>query len=525
MDFTGSTINKGGIDLTEGWHDGRGKNVTLNDLKIVKGVYNVELSYDIDGSELSGESLCFSSHNVLFNIYADGVLIYDFHPDLGGIYGKFYGTAVHTVALPPLRDDSVLTIQCRLLDTNTWMGFENMQLDQSGDYISDIFRENMGKFLICFVMLVFGTILFLLGIPECISSERMFETMCLGIVTMLLSVWTHSQTHILHILTGNTIVLRIIEYLVLAVLPIPMMMFIGSFMKALSNKLINVDIILCLVNTIMQIILVCFGKYDYTDLLFVSHSLILFSAASAFYIARKAVKAQKINIKQRRYLLGSCSIIIASGLLDMLRYYLDISHDAAEVTRLGLVVFVGVLAYYELMQLISVRIKSRESEVMEKLAMEDALTGMQNRTAFTAFEKKMLERVTGKCMFIHFDVNCLKKVNDTYGHAEGDKHIIAAANVIQSSFGDKGHCFRVGGDEFYAILDNETFQQDYEDGLVKFRQMQEDYNNTENPPVKLSIAHGAMVYSYALRNTETAIKVADALMYEDKQRMKAVSAI
>jgi diguanylate cyclase (GGDEF)-like protein len=148
---------------------------------------------------------------------------------------------------------------------------------------------------------------------------------------------------------------------------------------------------------------------------------------------------------------------------------------------------------------------------------------MQNRTAFTAYEKLMMERITGQCMFIHFDVNCLKKVNDTYGHAAGDRHIIAAANVIQKSFGGKGKCFRVGGDEFFAVLDTDSFNEDYESGLEQFRKLQEEYNASEEPPVKLSIAHGAAVYSYALRNTDAVIKVADGLMYEDKQRMKAAA--
>ena len=523
MDFTGSTVSGDAIDFTNDWRDENGKRVVLNELEIVDGDREILLRHNVDGSELTGESLCFASHNVVFYIYADGRLIYDFHPELGGIYGKFYGTCIHTVSLPSLEEDSVITMECELLDTNKWKGFEDMKIEQSGSYINGIFKENMGKFLICLVMFVFGTILFFLGLAECLVNGKMFETMCLGIVTMLLSVWTHSQTYILHILTGNTTALRIVEYLVLAFLPIPMMMFISSFMNCPNNKLILADIGLCIINCIMQVVLVSSGVFDYVDLLTISHGLILLSAAIAAYITRKAVTTNAIDRSQRRYLLTSFVIIVASGILDMLRYYVNASHDAAEVTRIGLIIFVSILAYYELMQLISVRIKSRESEVMQKLAMEDPLTGMQNRTAFTAYEKLMMERITGQCMFIHFDVNCLKKVNDTYGHAAGDRHIIAAANVIQKSFGGKGKCFRVGGDEFFAVLDTESFNEDYESGLEQFRKLQEEYNASEEPPVKLSIAHGAAVYSYALRNTDAVIKVADGLMYEDKQRMKAAA--
>ena len=520
--FAGSKLNSGPYSFSEDWRDDNGKKVVLNDLQIVDDDRFVTLRHKINGSDLNGESLCFSSHNVVFNVYANDELIYDFHPELGGFVGKYYGTYVHTISLPPLKDGDTLRLECELLETSKWKGFENVKLQQSGDYINDIFKENFRKFLICFIMFVFGLILFIFAAVESFVHGSMFETMCLGIVTMLLSVWTHSQTQVLHILTGNTTVLRIIEYSVLCMLPIPMMMFISEFTRCRSSKLVRADIICCLINFTAQFILVPFGVKDYVDLLIFSHLLIIVSAVISIYITRNAIKKQIIDKTQCRYLLTSFTIIVASGMLDMVRYYLNVSHDAAEVTRIGLFIFVMILAYYELVQLINVRVKSRESEVMAKLAMEDTLTGMQNRTAFTAYEKKMLERTSGSCLFIHFDVNCLKKVNDSYGHAEGDKHIIAAANVIQSSFGNNGKCFRVGGDEFFAVLDGENFRQDYESGLAVFKKMQQDYNDSENPPVKLSIAHGATEYEYALKDTESAIRTADSLMYEDKQRMKAV---
>ena len=62
--------------------------------------------------------------------------------------------------------------------------------------------------------------------------------------------------------------------------------------------------------------------------------------------------------------------------------------------------FVGILAVYEFRQLVSVRIRSREAEVMQRLAMEDSLTGLYNRTAFTVYEKGFVPvRRDGVCSF------------------------------------------------------------------------------------------------------------------------------
>lgn len=51
---------------------------------------------------------------------------------------------------------------------------------------------------------------------------------------------------------------------------------------------------------------------------------------------------------------------------------------------------------------------------------------------------------------IMMDVNGLKTVNDSCGHMAGDELIIGAAKCIQTSMGEYGKVYRVGGDEFYA---------------------------------------------------------------------------
>lgn len=106
MKFSGSTFDTGGCAFSDGWSCDYGEKVTLNLLEPINGSSCYNIIHKIDGSALNGESLCFESNNVLFNVYANGRLIYDFHPQLGSIYGKFYGTAVHTVALPALSEGS-----------------------------------------------------------------------------------------------------------------------------------------------------------------------------------------------------------------------------------------------------------------------------------------------------------------------------------------------------------------------------------------------------------------------------------
>ena len=59
---------------------------------------------------------------------------------------------------------------------------------------------------------------------------------------------------------------------------------------------------------------------------------------------------------------------------------------------------------------------------------------------------------------IVFDLNDLKLVNDTYGHEAGDLYIIAATKLIAQIF-QHSEIYRIGGDEFIALLENEDYEK------------------------------------------------------------------
>lgn len=521
MNHSGSIYSESSIDCSTGWLDENGSEVSL--------IGNVNLPGDtvvfhrtLDFSKLNGNSLCFISHDIFFSIYVGDTLIYDFHPKLGGYYGKHYGNSIHTVALPTGLQEETLRIEGTILYNNSWTGFEKVMLCNPREYISVILKDNFLIFMVCLLIFGFGVILFLFGLIENIlHGDMMTETICLGVITMLLSLWTNAHTMILHIITQNAAALRIIDYIVFCLLPIPTLVFVGAFTKSETNKLLHLNILLSLLNFICQLIGVSLGLFDYTDALIVSHTLILFGMILSTYIIIKAIKNKKIQRSQYMYLISALAIIIGAGLIDMIRYYIGHYPDSSHITRIGLILFVGILTIYEFQQLIAVKIKSREAEFMQNLAMKDPLTGLRSRTAFVTYEKELKSRNEGSHLFVHFDVNFLKSVNDTYGHAEGDRHIIAAANVIKESFGEYGQCFRIGGDEFFAILDHSDCHKCYEDGIKKFHELQIEYNEKEHPPIPLIIAHGMAEYNCKNQNPEEVESLADSRMYENKKKLKS----
>lgn len=78
----------------------------------------------------------------------------------------------------------------------------------------------------------------------------------------------------------------------------------------------------------------------------------------------------------------------------------------------------------------------------------DILTGLLNQNAY----KNFLRRLDSPGVFLLFDVDSFKTINDSYGHQFGDIVLNCIGECIQKTYASFGYCFRIGGDEFCVFL-------------------------------------------------------------------------
>ena len=170
------------------------------------------------------------------------------------------------------------------------------------------------------------------------------------------------------------------------------------------------------------------------------------------------------------------------------------------------------------------RLRERE-ELLRILANRDSLTGLRNTTSYTAWVTKFDKEIEGKNAefgVIVFDLNDLKKTNDKYGHAVGNKLIVTAAKVISDVF-KRSPVFRIGGDEFLVVLEN----SDLENCEKLFAQFNLNCANTfvEENAVKLPIHIASGFAKFDPRKDahfEDVFKRADDAMYENKKQSKNI---
>ena len=160
---------------------------------------------------------------------------------------------------------------------------------------------------------------------------------------------------------------------------------------------------------------------------------------------------------------------------------------------------------------------SRRLAQAQNQANIDALTGVKNKHAFLETEKRM-DRMIAQLRqqpfsVTIFDVNELKRVNDTEGHQAGDAYLRDASRSICNIF-QHSPVFRVGGDEFAAISQGRDYDR-IEELLEKMRQ----YNLEAMRSGGIVIACGMSRFDHD-SCLAAVFERADQNMYEDKNSLK-----
>ena len=158
------------------------------------------------------------------------------------------------------------------------------------------------------------------------------------------------------------------------------------------------------------------------------------------------------------------------------------------------------------------------------LALTDDLTCLYNRRGFfaAATQQLRLAQRNGQNLLLLFcDVDNLKKINDTYGHQEGDLALIRTADALEQSFRGSDILSRLGGDEF-VVLASEASNQTQD---IILRRLEKNLKKSSGAELRygLSLCVGVARFDPKRAVTLGELMVqADRAMYEKKRRTQKV---
>ena len=230
-------------------------------------------------------------------------------------------------------------------------------------------------------------------------------------------------------------------------------------------------------------------------------------ALSAMYLLAVVVVAAVSATRTRTVFRRHADIALSASVL-LIILYVVVDGFMQKVSILPAAIFAVIVVIFILMQ--------------EANINSDALTGMNNRRKADEYLSEQLTHVSPEhSLYLYIgDLNGFKKINDTYGHIEGDDALVRCSMALKRTIGKyNGFAARYGGDEFLmawhpdrtpdADPDPEALIRDLSVLLIEVSQ---------DKPYQLAMAVGYVVCENPSVPLDEQIKLADQMLYERKAR-------
>ena len=165
--------------------------------------------------------------------------------------------------------------------------------------------------------------------------------------------------------------------------------------------------------------------------------------------------------------------------------------------------------------------RKKIEETLRNTSLKDDLTGLFNRRGllkeaapYFDFARRQKESL----LLLFIDLDGMKKINDEFGHNEGDMALVSTAEILNRSFRSSDIIARLGGDEFTVLVTDRS--DDKNEAIKRVNENLKAYNESETRGIKLAFSIGvAQLESERMTCFEELLEQADRAMYEQK-RMK-----
>ncbi len=279
------------------------------------------------------------------------------------------------------------------------------------------------------------------------------------------------------------------------------------------------------------------NEKDLTKIFDISPSAMLLINKEDLSIVKVNVRTEKtLNVNSETLLKKKVSeIILFNDSNSITKEYLDIFSKESKNFEVNLKttdsklihVLIGVeeLSYKNtdvyVIGITDISERKRNEMLLEKFAQIDEMTKFYNRhTGITLIEKEIatIKRTKDEMTIVFLDLDNLKMVNDTFGHAEGDLFINNFSCVTLESIREEDVAIRYGGDEFVLML-KRCSNANAKTIVSIIRKKLNEIGKLKEYDIEFSVGYSTYDTNNPLEITEL-IAEADSEMYDEKMKKK-----
>ena len=518
--------------LRDGWditYDGQTfTDRSLNDLAdiIPPAVHKKEeirIARTLDMEEIPSPTLGLIVYHLAVEVYLDDVLLAS--PGMEELRAdRFVGGNRYYIDIPSDYSGKRLEVRYYVSENNTYPYIYSLRFGSFHDLIWTFLNEYGYVLVIGVFLLFFGgfflifSLFFSILLPE-IKGQRLSSILCI-----MFGIWILTHYRVFGLFTGTRNTMTV-EYLAFyTVLPLLYLLVIQVHE---TPRLFRVFAAINVAAVCISYVLHFTGIYHmhrFRNVFYAMCSVFLALLIWIDVIALRSKRREPVLLLQLGGPTAFCSMIFIAMIV-----YLLSGGDQAEYTDFSVVLLTtGPLVFAVSRFMIYIRLLMEmtphklEFHSLNTLAYIDALTGLNNRTLMGELEGR-LGTVDHDYCLISFDLNGLKLVNDTEGHAAGDRLLRDFAHVLRGVFPKEAYLMRIGGDEFLVIWEyvgEERVRKCLRDMELRFAALDKETGIEHSAAAGYAFRHEMQGDS----NMHKVFLEADKRMYENKQMQSGIFA-
>lgn len=245
----------------------------------------------------------------------------------------------------------------------------------------------------------------------------------------------------------------------------------------------------------------------------------IFISLSLFWLTLYKISKNQVKMMQScmNIFLISLSIVFSTQLLSLAEFPINFIYALGIFFKTFIMLVFARFIFSIILEIVE------EYSKYKKFTYIDTLTNVYNRRKFEEIINEIIEsEYVPKFSLVLFDVDSLKKINDTYGHSSGDYVLKELCYLIEKylrEWEENGQLFRYGGDEFFIIFRNRSGDevQEIMNKLIQKVEKYDFYNNPYHIDVSISVGITEVIEGIS---QEKAIYAVDKNLYVAKANGK-----
>ena len=321
----------------------------------------------------------------------------------------------------------------------------------------------------------------------------------LGNFSILLGIWKITDTRFSSIMFGrNTMVLGYITLATLFIVAIPLLIYADELHSEKNHILLRLTAIGTGIVAAAALLCQIFGIAELREILTVCHIMLIIDflalAVSSFIFKSR---------EDRDFNTSTFVLILGVGCVSDITYYYIKGNSS------GMMITIALFLVYTVYQF------GANILNVNKKAYIDPKTKLFNRAGWDDLVEMNIS-ARDRIGMMMFDLNELKRTNDTKGHKVGDDMILNFSAILKEKIGSSEFLCRWGGDEFAVLIKNAD-REKAEGYITAVRTAVDEYNLSGAEP-KIHFACGyALSEDYPTHSWQELLEKADEYMYSDKK--------